>query len=110
MGMASQLKNMRDAFAVIASFPEYRHSPIVIGESDPEGCAARCVFTTQPSTNSKTTIPITLRSCLVSPAMALLYLSTLISASWQAGLSRPAAPRRPSAQKNRLPLPAGGLT
>ena len=38
--MASQLKNMRDAFAVIASFPEYRHSPIVIGESDPEGCAA----------------------------------------------------------------------
>jgi xylan 1,4-beta-xylosidase len=40
MGMASQLKNMRDAFAVIASFPEYRHSPIVIGESDPEGCAA----------------------------------------------------------------------
>jgi xylan 1,4-beta-xylosidase len=40
MGMANQLKNMDDAFAVIASFPEYKQTPIVIGESDPEGCAA----------------------------------------------------------------------
>jgi len=40
MGMANQLKNMNDAFAVIASFPEYKKTPIVIGESDPEGCAA----------------------------------------------------------------------
>jgi xylan 1,4-beta-xylosidase len=40
MGMSSQLKNMRDAFAVITSFPEYHDTPIVIGESDPEGCAA----------------------------------------------------------------------
>jgi xylan 1,4-beta-xylosidase len=40
MGMASQFKNMNDAFAVIASFPEFKKLPIVIGESDPEGCAA----------------------------------------------------------------------
>jgi xylan 1,4-beta-xylosidase len=40
MGMASQLRNINDAFAVIASFPEYKKAPIVIGESDPEGCAA----------------------------------------------------------------------
>ncbi len=40
MGMSSQFKNMNDAFAVIASFPEYRRTPVVIGESDPEGCAA----------------------------------------------------------------------
>ncbi len=40
MGIANQLKNMNDAFAVIASFPEYKNTPIVIGESDPEGCAA----------------------------------------------------------------------
>ena len=40
MGMAAQLRNMNDAFAVIASFPEYKNTPIVIGESDPEGCAA----------------------------------------------------------------------
>jgi xylan 1,4-beta-xylosidase len=40
MGMANQLKNMNDAFAVIASFPEFKQLPIAIGESDPEGCAA----------------------------------------------------------------------
>ncbi len=40
MSMASQLRNMNDAFAVIAKFPEYKKLPIVIGESDPEGCAA----------------------------------------------------------------------
>jgi len=40
MGMTSQFRNMDDAFAVIASFPEYKLTPIVIGESDPEGCAA----------------------------------------------------------------------
>ncbi|MGO8766017.1 MAG: GH39 family glycosyl hydrolase [Limisphaerales bacterium] len=40
MGMSSQLRNMNDAFAVIAGFPEYRALPVVIGESDPEGCAA----------------------------------------------------------------------
>ena len=40
MGMASELRNMNDAFAVIASFPEYKRTPVVIGESDPEGCAA----------------------------------------------------------------------
>jgi xylan 1,4-beta-xylosidase len=40
MGMASQFKNMDDAFAVIAKFPEFKNLPIVIGESDPEGCAA----------------------------------------------------------------------
>jgi xylan 1,4-beta-xylosidase len=40
MGMEAQLSNIKDAFTVIASFPEYKRTPIVIGESDPEGCAA----------------------------------------------------------------------
>jgi len=40
MGMSSQFRNMNDAFAVIASFPEFKSLPVVIGESDPEGCAA----------------------------------------------------------------------
>jgi xylan 1,4-beta-xylosidase len=40
MGMSKQLNEINDAFAVIASFPEYKMTPIVIGESDPEGCAA----------------------------------------------------------------------
>ncbi|MCB1125913.1 MAG: beta-xylosidase, partial [Verrucomicrobiae bacterium] len=40
MGIANQLRNINDAFAVIARFPEFKKTPIVIGESDPEGCAA----------------------------------------------------------------------
>lgn len=40
MGIANQLRDMDGAFGVIAKFPEYKNKPIVIGESDPEGCAA----------------------------------------------------------------------
>jgi|SRR5665213_1050451 len=40
MSMISQFRNINDAFAVVASFPEYKKTPLVIGESDPEGCAA----------------------------------------------------------------------
>jgi xylan 1,4-beta-xylosidase len=40
MGIARQLRTIDGAFAIIASFPELKEKPIVIGESDPEGCAA----------------------------------------------------------------------
>jgi xylan 1,4-beta-xylosidase len=40
MGLSSQLRTIDSGFATVASFPELRRSPIVIGESDPEGCAA----------------------------------------------------------------------
>jgi len=40
MGIASQLRNIDDGFRIVASYPELKSKPIVIGESDPEGCAA----------------------------------------------------------------------
>ena len=40
MDMGIQLATMDKAFAVIAGFPEFHALPAVIGESDPEGCAA----------------------------------------------------------------------
>jgi len=40
MGISNQLTDIDRAFGVIASFPEFKDKPIVIGESDPEGCAA----------------------------------------------------------------------
>ena len=40
MGIANQLRNINDAFGVVARFPELKDKPIVIGESDPDGCAA----------------------------------------------------------------------
>ncbi|MCB1121454.1 MAG: beta-xylosidase [Verrucomicrobiae bacterium] len=40
MGIARQLRTVDDGFGIVASYPELRNTPIVIGESDPEGCAA----------------------------------------------------------------------
>jgi xylan 1,4-beta-xylosidase len=40
MGIAEQLRTIDSSFAIIASFPELKNKPIVIGESDPDGCAA----------------------------------------------------------------------
>jgi xylan 1,4-beta-xylosidase len=40
MGIANQLRTINDGFGIIASYPELKNTPIVIGESDPEGCAA----------------------------------------------------------------------
>jgi xylan 1,4-beta-xylosidase len=40
MGIANQLRTIDDSFEIIASFPELKNTPIIIGESDPEGCAA----------------------------------------------------------------------
>jgi len=40
MGIANQLRNIDEGFGIVASFPELKSKPIVIGECDPEGCAA----------------------------------------------------------------------
>jgi len=40
MGIARQLASIQEGFRIVESFPEWRHTPIVLGESDPEGCAA----------------------------------------------------------------------
>jgi xylan 1,4-beta-xylosidase len=40
MGISNQLRAIDSSFAIIASFPELKDKPIVIGESDPDGCAA----------------------------------------------------------------------
>jgi xylan 1,4-beta-xylosidase len=40
MGIANQLQAIDKGFAIIASYPELKNTPIVIGESDPDGCAA----------------------------------------------------------------------
>jgi len=40
MGIARQLAAIERGFQIVASFPEWRGTPIILGESDPEGCAA----------------------------------------------------------------------
>ncbi len=40
MGISNQLKTIDKGFSIVAEFSQLKNIPIVIGESDPEGCAA----------------------------------------------------------------------
>ena len=40
MGIANQLRAIDSGFSIVKSYPELKNIPIVIGESDPDGCAA----------------------------------------------------------------------
>jgi len=40
MGLVHQLLTLDDTFALIAEYPELKDKPIILGESDPDGCAA----------------------------------------------------------------------
>ena len=77
MGIATQLQDIDRGFEVVASFPELKGRPIVIGESDPDGCAAcpatvfpqnayrngsLCAATARPPTPAPSTCPRSTRS------------------------------------------------
>lgn len=47
MGMSAQLAAIDAGFKIVASFPHWRKTPIILGEWDPEGCAA-CSAKTNP--------------------------------------------------------------
>ncbi|MGV3589445.1 MAG: GH39 family glycosyl hydrolase [Adhaeribacter sp.] len=47
MDMGRQLRDISKGFEIVASYPELKQLPIIIGESDPEGCAA-CGMQTNP--------------------------------------------------------------
>jgi xylan 1,4-beta-xylosidase len=50
MGINRELTDADAGFALIASFPKFRHLPIIISEADPEGCAA-CSSKVNPANN-----------------------------------------------------------
>ncbi|WP_373990322.1 hypothetical protein [Duganella sp. BuS-21] len=47
MGMDTHFKRLDEGFAIVANYPELKGVPVIIGESDPEGCAA-CGMQTNP--------------------------------------------------------------
>jgi xylan 1,4-beta-xylosidase len=47
MNMGQQLRDISRGFEIVASYPELSRVPVIIGESDPEGCAA-CGMKTNP--------------------------------------------------------------
>jgi xylan 1,4-beta-xylosidase len=48
MDVGQQLRAISNGFEIVASFPELAGIPVILGESDPEGCAA-CPVATNPS-------------------------------------------------------------
>jgi xylan 1,4-beta-xylosidase len=50
MGINRELTDADKGFALVASFPKFRHLPIIISEADPEGCAA-CSSKVNPANN-----------------------------------------------------------
>ena len=48
MNVGNQLRAIANGFTVVSSFPTLARVPIIIGESDPEGCAA-CPVRTNPA-------------------------------------------------------------
>jgi xylan 1,4-beta-xylosidase len=48
MGIQNQLYTVEESLKTIASIPEVKNLPLIIGESDPEGCAA-CGMNTHPA-------------------------------------------------------------
>lgn len=50
MGINRELSDADAGFATVASFPKFRHLPIIISEADPEGCAA-CSSKVNPANN-----------------------------------------------------------
>ncbi|MFT3936443.1 MAG: beta-xylosidase [Chitinophagaceae bacterium] len=47
MNMGTQLRDISSGFSIVAATEKYKDLPIIIGESDPEGCAA-CGMATNP--------------------------------------------------------------
>lgn len=47
MSMGAQLRQVSKGFEIVASNAKYKNLPVIIGESDPEGCAA-CGMTVYP--------------------------------------------------------------
>nr|WP_246853815.1 beta-xylosidase [Rufibacter aurantiacus] len=47
MNMGTQLRDIEAGFKFVKAYPQFRNLPVIIGESDPEGCAA-CGMATNP--------------------------------------------------------------
>lgn len=48
MNLGTQMRDVSKGFEIVASYPSLKEKPIIIGESDPEGCAA-CSMKDYPS-------------------------------------------------------------
>jgi xylan 1,4-beta-xylosidase len=69
MGIANQLRTIEESFAIVATFAELKDKPVVIGESDPDGCAA-CSAQVYPQNGYRNG---TLYACYTAASFARKY-------------------------------------
>lgn len=69
MSIRNQLVNVNENFKLIASYPQLKNIPVIIGESDPEGCAA-CGMATNPENAYRNG---TLYSSYTAASLARIY-------------------------------------
>jgi xylan 1,4-beta-xylosidase len=85
MNMGTQLRDIAEGFKIVNTFPTLKNLPIIIGESDPEGCAA-CGMKTNPQNgyrNGTMYSSYTAASFARKYALADYYKSNLLGAvSW----------------------------
>jgi len=72
MDIRAQLRNMESNFKVVTKYPELKNTPVIIGESDPEGCAA-CGMATNPENAYRNG---TMYSSYTAASFARLYALT----------------------------------
>lgn len=72
MDIRAQLRNMESNFKVITKYPQLKNTPVIIGESDPEGCAA-CGMATNPENAYRNG---TMYSSYTAASFARLYALT----------------------------------
>ncbi len=72
MDIRAQLRNMESNYRVIAKYPQLKNIPVIIGESDPEGCAA-CGMATNPENAYRNG---TMYSSYTAASFARLYALT----------------------------------
>jgi xylan 1,4-beta-xylosidase len=66
MGLAHQLAAIEQGFQIVSSFPEWRRTPIVLGESDPEGCAA-CSARNNPQNSYRNGVAYAVYTATLTP-------------------------------------------
>ena len=82
MSVANQLRSYEGFFKMINTFPQLKNIPVIVGESDPEGCAA-CGMATNPENsyrNGTMYASYTAESVTREYAIAQLYHNNLIGA------------------------------
>jgi xylan 1,4-beta-xylosidase len=78
MGLAEELNAAKNGYEIVAKFPKYKQTPIILSEADPEGCAG-CSMRVNPAN--------AYRNGPLYPAYTAAAMKGLIDLEQQAGVN-----------------------